>query len=136
MPVAEEADLVDHYKGIKRDHKGRQAGNSELFTEWGVRKHLLDDLYVRFFRLAERQIGERAEYGIVSFISNSSYLAGRSHPRMRESILTSFHQVWVDNLHGNRLASERTPWGTHARPSFTSRAEGQASRSGQRYQRS
>ena len=51
VPVAEEADLVDHYKGITRDHKGRQVGKSELFTEWGVRKHLLDDLYIRFFRL-------------------------------------------------------------------------------------
>ena len=48
-----------------------------------MRKQLLDDLYVRFFRIAEERIGEAAEYGIVSFISNSSYLTGRSHPIMR-----------------------------------------------------
>jgi hypothetical protein len=29
---------------------------------------LLDDLYVRFLRLAEERIGENAEYGIVSYI--------------------------------------------------------------------
>jgi hypothetical protein len=30
---------------------------------------------------------------------------------MRESLLESFQRIWVDNLHGNRLASERTPQG-------------------------
>jgi Type ISP C-terminal specificity domain len=76
-----------------------------------VRKHLLDDLYIRFFRLAEIRIGEKAEFGVVSFISNSSYLVGRSHPIMRESLLGHFDAIWIDNLHGNRIASERTPWG-------------------------
>lgn len=109
--VKEEGDLIDHYKGIKRDDEGKQIGKSELWTRFKVQKHLLDDLYIRFFRLAERQIGERAEHGVVSFISNSSYLVGRSHPIMRESLLKSFSRVWIDNLHGNRLASERTPWG-------------------------
>lgn len=110
-PMAEEADLVDHYKGIRRDAKGKQLGKSALWERFKVRKQLLDDLYIRFFRLAERQIGERAEHGIVSFISNSSYLVGRSHPLMRESLLKAFSKVWVDNLRGNRLASERTPTG-------------------------
>lgn len=118
-PVREEADLADHYKGIKRNAKGQQVGQSELFVRWGVRKHLLDDLYIRFFRLAERQIGEKAHYGIVSFISNSSFLAGRSHPLMRESLLTNFHAVWIDNMHGNRLASERTPWGDSCETLFS-----------------
>ena len=30
---------------------------------------------------------------------------------MRESLLQNFDVVWVDNLHGNRIASEHTPWG-------------------------
>jgi hypothetical protein len=111
VPLQEEADLVDHYKGIMRDSNGKQIGQSVLYTRWGVRKHLLDDLYIRFLRLAEVRIGEKAEFGIVSFISNSSYLAGRSHPIMRESLLSEFDAIWIDNLHGNRIASERTPWG-------------------------
>ena len=98
----EEADLVDHYKGIKRDAKGKQVGKSELFTKWKVRKHLLDDLYVRFFRLAEKRIGERAKFGIVSFISNSSFLAGRSHPIMRDSLCHNFDKIWIDNLNGDK----------------------------------
>lgn len=110
-PIEEERDLADHYKGITRDQDGRQQGTTELYSRFGIRKHLLDDLYVRFFRIAERQIGKEARHGIVSYISNNSYLAGRSHPLMRESLVTTFHEVWIDNLHGNRLASERTPWG-------------------------
>ena len=102
IPMAEEADLVDHYKGVRRDKKGKQIGQTDLFTVWKVRKHLLDDLYIRFFRLAERRIGEKAEHGIVSFISNSSYLTGRSHPIMRESLLKSFDVLWIENLNGDK----------------------------------
>jgi hypothetical protein len=115
---AEEAELVAHYKGIelveernkdnsiKRDEFGRpkkkQRGDSLLYKEFGVRKQLLDDLYIRFLRLAEERIGESAEYGIISYISNSSYLTGRSHPLMRRSLLSNFHAVWIDNLNGDK----------------------------------
>ena len=98
VPLSEEADLLDRYKGIRRDDKGKQVGSSDLYTRWGIRKQLLDDLYVRFFRLAERCIGERAEYGIVSFISNYSFYTGRSHPIMRSSLLQSFDEIWIDSL--------------------------------------
>ena len=90
----------------KRDAFGRpkkkQRGQSLLYKEFGVRKQLLDDLYVRFLRLAEERIGEAADYGIVSYISNSSYLTGRSHPMMRRSLLGNFHKVWIDNLNGDK----------------------------------
>jgi hypothetical protein len=102
VPLLEEADLVDHYKGIQRDDRGRQVGPSELYSRWGIRKQLLDDLYIRFFRLAERCIGERAEYGVVSFISNYSFYTGRSHPIMRASLLNSFDEIWVDCLNGDK----------------------------------
>jgi hypothetical protein len=105
----EEADLVDHFKGIRRREKkvkGKmvmvQEGESLLYTRWGIRKQLLDDLYIRFFRLAEKRIGEKAEYGVVSYISNSSYLTGRSHPLMRESLLRNFNEIWIDNTNGDK----------------------------------
>jgi len=102
VPVAEEAELVDHYKGIERDKRGRQIGPTALFAKWGIRKQLLDDLYIRFFRLAERCIGERAQYGVVSFISNYSFYGHRSHPLMRESLLRSFSTIWLDVLNGDK----------------------------------
>lgn len=102
VPLAEEADLVDHYKGIRRDDIGKQVAPTELYTRWGIRKQLLDDLYIRFFRLAERCIGERAEYGVVSFISNYSFYTGRSHPIMRSSLVKSFDELWIDCLNGDK----------------------------------
>jgi predicted helicase len=83
---AEEAGLVAHYKGVelvddvdtktkqvRRDEFGnqkkKQLGQSALYLEYGVRKQLLDDLYIRFFRMAEECIGEAAEFGVVSYIS-------------------------------------------------------------------
>src|SRR5262249_14902996 len=115
---AEEAELVANYKGVtliddvdrktrqtKLDEFGRpkkkQKGQSALYTAYGVRKQLLDDLYIRA-RLGEERIGIAADYRIVSYISNSSYLTGRSHPLMRESLLTNFHKVWIDNLNGDK----------------------------------
>ncbi len=131
----EEADLVDHYKGItrrvKKNKRGEvvrgkdgepvmiQEGESALYTRFGISKQLLDDLYIRFYRLAEKRIGEKADYGVVSLISNSSFLTGRSHPLMRESLLTNFHEIWIDNMHGNRLASEGTPWGDSCETLFS-----------------
>lgn len=116
---AEEAELVAHYKGIElvedrgkggeimRDEFGRpklkQRGQSLLYKEFGVRKQLLDDLYIRFLRLAEQRIGEAADHGVVSYISNASYLIGRSHPLMRRSLLGNFHRVWIDNLNGDKF---------------------------------
>lgn len=63
---------------------------------------MLDDLYIRFFRLAERCIGERADYGVVSFISNYSFYTGRSHPLMRSCLINSFDEIWIDCLNGDK----------------------------------
>src|SRR5690348_2414576 len=52
--------------------------------------------------LAEERIGEAADYGVISYITNSSYLTGRSHPMMRRSLLSHFDAVWVDNLNGDK----------------------------------
>jgi predicted helicase len=52
--------------------------------------------------MAEERIGETADYGVVSYISNSSYLTGRSHPLMRRSLLSNFDAVWIDNLNGDK----------------------------------
>ncbi|HEX3989353.1 MAG TPA: N-6 DNA methylase, partial [Verrucomicrobiae bacterium] len=61
----EEQGLVEPYK-------------DGLIKEWGIKKFNLDDLYVRFFRIAERRIAEKTGKGIVSFISNFSYLGDPS----------------------------------------------------------
>ena len=72
----------------------------------------LNELYVRFFRMAERQIAERTRHGLVCFVANYSWLDGLSHPGMREQFLESFDSVWVDNLNGDKYATgKKTPAG-------------------------
>jgi len=86
-PIEEEG-LVDPYK------KG-------LVAEWGIKKFNLDDLYVRFFRLAERRIAEQTGRGVVCYISNFSYLSDPSFVTMRQKFLSEFDSIWVDNLNGD-----------------------------------
>jgi hypothetical protein len=87
---AEESGLVEPYKeGLQRD--------------WGIRKFNLDDLYVRFFRVAERRIAEGTGRGIVCFISNHSWLWYPSYVVMRKRLLEEFDRVWVDNLNGSKF---------------------------------
>ncbi|KEF35778.1 hypothetical protein RDMS_00060 [Deinococcus sp. RL] len=95
---AEEGGLIDAYKaGLVRD--------------WGIRKFNLDDLYVRFFRVAERKIAGGGR-GIVCFISPSSYLSDPSFVVMRRTLLEVFDRVSVDNLNGDsRETGKRTPDG-------------------------
>jgi Type ISP C-terminal specificity domain/N-6 DNA Methylase len=71
----------------------------------------LNDLYVRFYRMAERRITEMSGYGIACFISNYSWLDGLSFSGMRESYLEKFDLIWIDNLHGDRIISEYAPSG-------------------------
>jgi hypothetical protein len=100
-----EGDLVDAYK------KGLQA-------IWGVKKFNLDDLYVRFFRIAERRITDGTGRGVVSYISNSSWVALPSFTVMRQSLLTSFDRIWVENLHGDRTITEYGPDGRSSETIF------------------
>jgi hypothetical protein len=99
----EEQGLVEPYK------KG-------LIKEWGIKKFNLDDLYVRFFRIAERKIAEHnlqnePRRGIVSFISNHSWISDASFVVMRQHLLKSFDRIWLEDLHGNRKISEYAPDG-------------------------
>lgn len=94
----EEGGLIDEYK-------------QGLVSEWGIKKFNLDDLYVRFFRVAERKIGQTGR-GIVCFISPYSYLSDPSFVVMRRKLLGQFDLLSIDNLNGDsRETGKRTPDG-------------------------
>lgn len=98
----EEGDLVDCYKdGL---NTAVQDGG------WGIMKFNLDDLYVRFFGVAERRINATGR-GVVSFISNHSWLTEPSFVVLRQHLTESFDSFWIDELHGNRKISEYAPDG-------------------------
>ncbi|BAI75011.1 adenine specific DNA methyltransferase (plasmid) [Azospirillum sp. B510] len=83
-----------------------------LAKVWGIRKFNLDDLYVRFLRLAERQIGERADEGVVCYITNHSYIGDPSYVVARQRLLTGFDRIWIDGLNGDsRETGKLTPDG-------------------------
>ena len=65
----------------------------------------LNDLYVRFFRMAERRIAEKTGRGVVCFISNYSWLDGLSFTGMRERYLESFDAIRIDNLQRRQVSS-------------------------------
>ena len=95
----EEDGLVEPYK------KG-------LISEWGIKKFNLDDLYIRFFRLAERRIAECGGRGVVSFISNFSYLGDPSFVVLRRRFLDGFDSIWLDCMNGDsRETGKLTPEG-------------------------
>jgi len=100
----EEQGLVEPYK---KDLNKRTAQGG-----WSIKKFNLDDLYVRFFRLAERRIAEMTGRGVISFISNFSYLGDPSFVVMRERFLKEFDKLWLDCMNGDsRETGKLTPEG-------------------------
>ena len=97
MAVDEERELSTAYRTTKRVRRPEGQG--------------LNDLYVRFFRMAERRIAEKTGRGVVCFISNYSWLDGLSFTGMRERYLEAFDTIRIDNLHGDRIISEYAPDG-------------------------
>ena len=68
----------------------------------------LNDLYVRFFRMAERRIAEKTGQGVVCFISNYSWLDGLSFTGMRERYLEAFDVIRIDSLNGDKYKTGKT----------------------------
>ena len=88
MAVDEERELSEAYRVTKRVRRPEGQG--------------LNDLYVRFFRMAERRIAEKTGQGVVCFISNYSWLDGLSFTGMRERYLEAFDAIRIDCLNGDK----------------------------------
>jgi len=98
VAVAEERDLTNAYRTTNRAPAPQGQG--------------LNDLYVRFYRMAERRIVEMSGRGVVCFISNYSWLDGLSFTGMRERYLDAFDRVWIDCLNGDKYKTGKlTPEG-------------------------
>ena len=90
----EERGLTTAYKTTKRVRRPEGQG--------------LNDLYVRFFRMAERRIAKKTGRGVVCFISNYSWLDGLSFTGMRERFLEAFDVIRIDNLNGDKYKTGKT----------------------------
>ncbi|QBL11040.1 type ISP restriction/modification enzyme [Campylobacter helveticus] len=62
----------------------------------------LDDDYIKFMRFAQWKLLEQgSSTGLMGFITNNSFLDGRIHRKMRESLYKSFDEIYILNLHGS-----------------------------------
>ena len=99
MAVDEERELSEAYRTTRRVRRAEGQG--------------LNDLYVRFFRMAERRIAEKTGQGVVCFISNYSWLDGLSFTGMRERHLEAFDAIRIDCLNGDKYKTGKVaPDGT------------------------
>ena len=94
MAVDEERELSTAYRETKRVRRPEGQG--------------LNDLYVRFFRMAERRIAQKTGRGVVCFISNYSWLDGLSFTGMRERLLEAFDAIRIDCLNGDKYKTGKT----------------------------
>ena len=105
MAVDEERALSETYRRTEKVRRPEGQG--------------LNDLYVRFFRMAERRIAEKTGRGIVCFISNYSWLDGLSFTGMRERYLQAFDTIRIDCLNGDVRKGGKTPDGRPDASVFT-----------------
>ena len=71
----------------------------------------LNDDYVKFIRFAQLKMDEVDE-GIVGIITNHSWLDNPTFRGMRQSLMRSFDQIYVLDLHGNAKKKEKSPDGS------------------------
>lgn len=84
--------LVDYKKGLNE------------------KKINLDDDYIKFIRYGQYYIDKNGE-GILAYISNNSFIDGVTHRQMRQSLLNSFDEIYILDLHGSTKKNEKTPEG-------------------------
>lgn len=108
--------LIEDYKYID----GKPLG--EKNSKW------LQNDYIKFIRFAEEKINYHIKYnpkdpnkpikkrnevgGIVAVVTSHSFLNGLIHRGMRKSLMTTFDQIYILDLHGSSDKKEITPNGS------------------------
>lgn len=70
----------------------------------------LNDDYVKFMRFAQWRI-EQTGYGVLAFITNHGFLDNPTFRGMRQSLMQTFDDIYLLDLHGNAKKKEKTPEG-------------------------
>jgi len=77
----------------------------------GEKKLWLQDDYVKFIRFGQLRI-EQSGYGILAFITNHGYLDNPTFRGMRQSLMQTFDEIYVLDVHGNSKKKETCPDGS------------------------
>ena len=90
--------LIDDYKQVD----GKPLGEKQI--KW------LQNDYVKFLRFAQWKI-EQAGQGVVGMITDHSYLDSPTFRGMRQSLMRTFDDIYILDLHGHALKKEGCPDG-------------------------
>jgi predicted helicase len=77
----------------------------------GEKKHSLNDDYVKFIRFAQHKI-DQVDEGIVGLVTNHGFIDNPTFRGMRASLLKTFNQIYIIDLHGNAKKKETSPDGS------------------------
>ncbi len=91
-------DLINDYKQIDGERI------KERNPKW------LNDDYVKFIRFGQWRI-EKTGSGILAFITNHGYIDNITFRGMRKSLLETFDEIYLVDLHGNARKGEQAPDG-------------------------
>lgn len=97
---------LDEYKYCKVDDNGIRKR-----IENGLSLHNIQDDYVKFIRWAQEEI-DKKPYGIIAVITNNGFINNVTFQGMRWSLLNSFDEIYILDLHGNSRKKEKCPDGS------------------------
>ena len=75
------------------------------------RKINLDDDFIKFIRFGQWRIEKNGE-GILAYITNNTFIDGLTHRRMRQSLMETFSDIYILDLHGSSKKQEQAPDGS------------------------
>ncbi|MEQ8281373.1 MAG: type ISP restriction/modification enzyme [Parvibaculum sp.] len=70
----------------------------------------LQDDYVKFIRFSQMKM-DAVDEGVVAIITNHAYLNNRTFRGMRQSLMRTFDQIYILDLHGSQKPKESPPDG-------------------------
>ncbi len=86
--------LIEDYKKVD----GKSLG--ERNPKW------LQDDYVKFIRIGQKRISDTG-YGILAFITNNSFIDNPTFRGMRQSLMNTFDEIYILDLHGSAKKKEK-----------------------------
>lgn len=102
---------IEEYKKVNGEPLG------EKNPKW------LNDDYVKFIRFGQWKI-EKTGSGILGFITNHAWLDNTTFRGMRHSLMKSFDDIYILNLHGSVIKKEKVPIEVQKRENITDKDEG------------
>jgi predicted helicase len=99
------SDLINDYKFMNGEPLG------ERNSKW------LQDDYVKFIRFAQWRLDQSGS-GVLAYISNNGYLDNPTFRGMRWSLMQSFNDIYILNMHGSSKKKETAPDGSEDKNVF------------------